>query len=151
MVEVFDTQLNSTRMFLTALSEPIHTTGLVLSHHTAEPILNDGFIRARNDTLQADEVPRGISSRLEIAEDGLLKPEAVVSDRMENIVGDSPHKDAVSRSSPRIGLDTENLQGVDTNQIIINTEAHSLHTDRNVGQRVILQGRFMQTGFANNR
>jgi hypothetical protein len=134
----YPTQFNED--VLTALSEPIHTTGLVLSHHTAEPILNDGFIRARNDTLQADEVPRGISSRLEIAEDGLLKPEAVVSDRMENIVGDSPHKDAVSRSSPRIGLDTENLQGVDTNQIIINTEAHSLHTDRNVGQRVILQG-----------
>jgi hypothetical protein len=139
----YPTQFNED--VLTALSEPIHTTGLVLSHHTAEPILNDGFIRARNDTLQADEVPRGISSRLEIAEDGLLKPEAVVSDRMENIVGDSPHKDAVSRSSPRIGLDTENLQGVDTNQIIINTEAHSLHTDRNVGQRVVLQGG-MQTG-----
>jgi hypothetical protein len=34
---------------------------------------------------------------------------------------------------------------VDTNQIIINTEAHSLHTDRNVGQRVVLQGG-MQTG-----
>jgi len=139
----YPTQFNED--VLTALSEPIHTTGLVLSHHTAEPILNDGYIRARNDTLQADEVPRGISSRLEIAEDGLLKPEAVVSDRMENIVGDSPHKDAVSRSSPRIGLDTENLQGVDTNQIIINTEAHSLHTDRNVGQRVVLQGG-MQTG-----
>ena len=139
----YPTQFNED--VLTALSEPIHTTGLVLSHHTAEPILNDGFIRARNDTLQADEIPRGISSRLEIAEDGLLKPEAVVSDRMENIVGDSPHKDAVSRSSPRIGLDTENLQGVDTNQIIINTEAHSLHTDRNVGQRVVLQGG-MQTG-----
>jgi hypothetical protein len=139
----YPTQFNED--ILTALSEPIHTTGLVLSHHTAEPILNDGFIRARNDVLQNTEVPRGISSRLEIAENGLLKPEAVVSDRMENIVGDSPHKDAVSRSSPRIGLDTENLQGVDTNQIIINTEAHSLHTDRNVGQRVILQGG-MQTG-----
>ena len=139
----YPTQFNED--VLTALSEPIHTTGLVLSHHTAEPILNDGFIRARNDVLQNTEVPRGISSRLEIAEDGLLKPEAVVSDRMENIIGDSPHKDAVSRSSPRIGLDTENLQGVDTNQIIINTEAHSLHTDRNVGQRVILQGG-MQTG-----
>jgi hypothetical protein len=127
---------------LTALSEPIRTTGLVLSHHTAEPILKGGFIRARNDILQASEVPRGISARLEIAEDGLLKPEAVVSDRVENIVGDSPHKDAISRSSPRIGLDTENLEGVDTNQIIINTEAHSLHTDRNVGQRVVLQGGF---------
>ena len=125
---------------LTDLDEPVHTTGVVLSHHTAEPILNDGFIRARNDVLQADEVPRGISARLDIAEDGLLKPEAVVSDRTETISGESPHKDAVSRSSPRIGLDTEYVEGVDENMIIINTEAHSLHTDRNVGQRVVLQG-----------
>jgi len=125
---------------LTALDEPYHTTGVVLSHHTAEPVLNDGYIRARNDVLQPDEVPRGISARLNIAENGLLKPEAVVSDRVETVVGDSPHKDAVSRSSPRIGLDTENIEGVDENLIAINTEAHSLHTDRNVGQRVILQG-----------
>jgi hypothetical protein len=95
--------------------------------------------------LQADEVPRGISARLDIAEDGLLKPEAVVSDRVETVSGDSPHKDAVSRSAPRIGLDTENVEGVDDNLIAINTEAHSLHTDRGVGQRVIVHGG-MQTG-----
>ena len=103
---------------------------------------HDGYIRARNDVLQPDEVPRGISARLDIAEDGLLKPEAVVSDRVETVSGDSPHKDAVSRSSPRIGLDTENIEGVDDNLIAINTEAHSLHTDRGVGQRVVLQGGF---------
>ena len=125
---------------LTALDEPYHATGIVLSHHTSEPNLNDGYLRARNDVLQNDEVPRGISARLEIDEDGLLKPEAVVSDRVENVSGDSPHKDAISRSSPRIGIDTENLEGQDTNMIVVNTEAHSLHTDRNVGQRVILQG-----------
>jgi len=125
---------------LTALNEPNHTTGMVLSHHTAEPNLNDGYLRARNDTLQNDEVPRGISARLEIDEDGLLKPEAVVSDRVENISGDTPHKDAISRSSPRIGIDTENIEGEDVNLIVLNTEAHSLHTDRNVGQRVVLQG-----------
>ena len=125
---------------LTALDEPIHTTGVVLSHHTSEPITNDGFIRARNDVLQPNEVPRGMSSRLDIAEDGLLKVGAVASDRVEDFVGDSPHKDAVSRSSPRIGLDTENIEGVDENLVIINTEAHSLHTDRNVGQRVVMQG-----------
>tara|TARA_R110002012_G_scaffold30592_1_gene92481 strand:- start:59 stop:2452 length:2394 start_codon:yes stop_codon:yes gene_type:complete len=130
---------------LTELNEPIHGTGVVLSHHTAEPNMEGGYIRARDDVLQPDEVPRGISARLAIAEDGLLKPEAVVSDRVEKIDGDSPHKDAVSRSSPRIGLDTENVEGVDENMIIINTEAHSLHTDRNVGQRVVLQGG-MQTG-----
>ena len=125
---------------LTALDEPYHATGVVLSHHTAEPNMNDGYIRARNDVLQPDEVPRGISARLNIAEDGLLKPEAVVSDRVETVSGDSPHKDAVSRSAPRIGLDTENIEGVDDNLIAINTEAHSLHTDRGVGQRVIVQG-----------
>ena len=107
--------------------------------------MNDGYIRARDDVLQSDEVPRGISARLDIAEDGLLKSDAVVSDRIETVSGDSPHKDAISRSSPRIGLDTENIEGVDENMIIINTEAHSLHTDRNVGQRVILHGG-MQTG-----
>ena len=130
---------------LTALDEPYHASGVVLSHHTAEPNMNDGYIRARNDVLQPDEVPRGISARLDIAEDGLLKPEAVVSDRVETVSGDSPHKDAVSRSAPRIGLDTENVEGVDDNLIAINTEAHSLHTDRGVGQRVIVQGG-MQTG-----
>ena len=130
---------------LTALNEPYHASGVVLSHHTAEPNMNDGYIRARNDVLQADEVPRGISARLDIAEDGLLKPEAVVSDRVETVSGDSPHKDAVSRSAPRIGLDTENVEGVDDNLIAINTEAHSLHTDRGVGQRVVVQGG-MQTG-----
>jgi hypothetical protein len=130
---------------LTALDEPYHASGVVLSHHTAEPNMNDGYIRARNDVLQADEVPRGISARLDIAEDGLLKPEAVVSDRVETVSGDSPHKDAVSRSAPRIGLDTENVEGVDDNLIAINTEAHSLHSDRGVGQRVIMQGG-MQAG-----
>ena len=130
---------------LTALDEPYHATGVVLSHHTSEPNMNDGFIRARNDVLQPDEVPRGISARLDIAEDGLRKPEAVVSDRVETVSGDSPHKDAVSRSAPRIGLDTENVEGVDDNLIAINTEAHSLHTDRGVGQRVVVQGG-MQAG-----
>ena len=130
---------------LADLDEIDQTTGIVLSHHTAEPAHKGGLIRARNDVLQTGELSRGISARLGIAEDGLLKPEAVVSDRVETVSGTSVHKDAVSRSSPRIGLDTENIEGVDDNVIAINTEAHSLHTDRNVGQRVVLQGG-MQTG-----
>ena len=125
---------------LTELSSPIHTTGVVLSHHTAEPSFGTGLLRPRNDVLQADEVPRGISARLEISQDGLLKPEAVVSDKVENIVGDSPHKDVISRSSPRIGIDAQNIENKDTSHIVINTEAHSLHTDRNVGQRTVLTG-----------
>ena len=139
----YPTQFNED--ILTALDEPIRKTGLVLSHNTAEPNTNKGFIRARNDVLQNNEIPRGISGRLGIDEDGLLKPEAVVSDRAEVIDGDSPHKDAISRSSPRIGIDAANIEGTDSNIIAINTEAHSLHTDRNVGQRVILHGG-MQTG-----
>ena len=125
---------------LTDLDEPYHATGVVLSHHTAEPNTSDGYVRPRNDVLQPNEVLRGISARLGIDEDGLLKPEAVASDRVEDFTGDTPHKDAISRSSPRIGIDSENIEGVDDNLIAINTEAHSLHTDRNVGQRVVMEG-----------
>ena len=125
---------------LTELSEPVHSTGVVLSHNTAEPPAVTGLLRPRNDVLQADEIPRGISARLEIEEDGLLKPDAVVSDRVEQIVGTSPHKDAISRSTPRIGIDAENMEGLEKDHIAINTEAHSLHTDRGVGQRTVLHG-----------
>ena len=127
---------------LTEISAPIHTTGMVLSHNTAEPTFGEGLLRPRNDVLQADEIPRGISARLEIAEDGLLKPEAVVSDRVEEISGSSPHKDAVSRSSPRIGIDAETIEGTEKSHIVINTGAHSLHTDRNVGQITVLHGAY---------
>ena len=102
-------------------------------------------MRPRDDVLQIDEVPRGISSRLDITEDGLLKPEATVSDRVENIVGDSPHKDPISRSSPRIGIVGQTEDESDDSHVILNTEAHSLHTDRNVGQRVVLHGALQTT------
>jgi hypothetical protein len=127
---------------LTELSAPIHKTGVVLSHNTAEPLFGNGLLRPRNAVLQADEMPRGISARLGISENGLLKPEAVVSDRVEEIVGTSPHKDAISRTSPRIGIDAEAIEKLEQNHIAINTEAHSLHTDRNVGQRAVLHGAF---------
>ena len=55
-------------------------------------------------------------------------------------MGASVHKDAISRASPRIGLDAEIVEGVEQHHIVINTEAHSLHTDRGVGQRVVLEG-----------
>ena len=139
----YPTQFNED--VLTALNEPTRSTGLVLSHNTAEPPIKNGFIRPRDDILQTDELPRGISSRLDIAEDGLLKPEATVSDRTELITGDSPHKDPISRSSPRIGIEADNVESTEANIVVINTEAHSLHTDRNVGQRIVLQGG-MQSG-----
>ena len=130
---------------LTALSSPIEKTGVVLSHNTAEPLFGEGLLRPRDDTLQVDEIPRGISARLDISEDGLLKPEAAVSDRVENVVGDSPHKDPISRASPRIGIVGETEDESDDSHIVINTEAHSLHTDRNVGQRVVLHGALQTT------
>ena len=125
---------------LTELSTPVHKTGIVLSHNTAEPLFGDGLLRPRNAVLQADEVKRGISAKLGIDDFGLLKSEATVSDRVEEIVGTSVHKDVISRSSPRIGLDAQVVEGIEQSHVVINTEAHSLHTDRNVGQRVILEG-----------
>jgi hypothetical protein len=125
---------------LTELSTPVHKTGVVLSHNTAEPLFGDGLLRPRNAVLQADEVKRGISSKLGIDDNGLLKSEATVSDRIEEIVGTSVHTDAISRTSPRIGIDAQVVEGIEQNHVVINTEAHSLHTDRNVGQRVILEG-----------
>ena len=125
---------------LTALSAPIHKTGVVLSHNTAEPLFGNGLLRPRDDVLQADEVSRGISAKLGIADDGLLTRDAVVSDKVETVSGDSPHKTAISRASPRIGIDAETVEGLEQNHVVINTEAHSLHTDRNVGQRITLLG-----------
>ena len=125
---------------LTTLSTPNEKTGMVLSAHTAEPLFGKGLLRPRNAVLQADELPRGISNTLNISDDGLLKPEAVVSPRTETIEGTSVHMDAISRSSPRIGVDGDIFSGVETNHIVINTEAHSLHTDKNIGQRIVLEG-----------
>jgi len=138
----FPTQFNEDR--LVELSAVYENAGVVLSSNTAEPAFGSGYLRPRNDVPSTDEITRGISNRLEVDEDGLLKPEAVVSDRVESIVGTSVHKDVVSRSSPRIGIDAESLesygQGINRDMIAINTEAHSLHTDKGVGQRIILQG-----------
>jgi len=131
---------------LTELSTPVHKTGVVLSHNTAEPLFGDGLLRPRNAVLQADEVKRGISSKLGIDDNGLLKSEATVSDRIEEIVGTSVHKDVISRTSPRIGIDAQVVEGIEQNHVVINTEAHSLHTDRNVGQRVILEGAMQVEG-----
>ena len=142
----FPTQFNED--ILVEISDVYENAGIVLSGNTAEPTFGEGLIRPRNDTLQPAEIVRGISNRLEIDEDGLLKPEATVSDKVETVSGTSVHKDAISRSSPRIGIDGETLEsltGSDANMVAINSEAHSLHTNRGVGQRVVLQGG-MQSG-----
>ena len=132
-------------------NESIHdiftTKGAVLSHNTAEPNIGSGYIRPRNDILQSDEVPRGISAKLGIEQDGLLKVESMVSDRDKTMNTDIPifyrsyHYNLVSRSSPKIGLDVENVEGIDNNHVIITTEAYSLHADRNIGHRGIINAR----------
>ena len=138
----FPTQFNEDR--LVELNDVYENAGVVLSANTAEPAFGNGYLRPRNDVLSSDEPKRGISSILELDEDGLLKPEAVVSDRVESVVGTTVHKEAISRSSPRIGIDGESLesygQGINRDMMAINTEAHSLHTDKGVGQRILLQG-----------
>ena len=142
----YPTQFNED--ILVELNAVYENAGVVLSGNTAEPTFGEGLLRPRDDALQPTEIVRGISSRLEIDEDGLLKPEATVSDKVETVSGVSVHKDAISRSSPRIGIDGETLEsltGSDSNMVAINSEAHSLHTNRGVGQRVILHGG-MQSG-----
>lgn len=124
--------------------------GAVLSHNTAEPNIGNGYIRPKNTVLGTDEVPRGISARLNIDDYGLLKPEATLSHRQlsqkpNTVYLNTPYTDVVSRSSPKIGLDVENFEGIDNNAMIITTEAHSLHTNYQVGQRGILRNTYIQT------
>ncbi len=126
------------------------TKGAVLSHNTAEPNIGNGYIRPKNTVLDTDEVPRGISARLKIDDYGLLKPDATLSHRQlsqkpNTVYLNTPYTDVVSRSSPKIGLDVENFEGIDNNAMIITTEAHSLHTNYQVGQRGILQNIYIQT------
>jgi hypothetical protein len=126
------------------VSESIQPFGLVLSHHTSEPPFTTGFIRPANNTLQSFEIPRGISSRLEIAgDDGLLKREANVGSNIEKTNFDIM-REPIAKSKPRIGIDgmsvVENDGNISPRYIITSTEATSLHTDRQVGQRFIFSG-----------
>ena len=129
--------------------------GAVLSHNTAEPNIGNGYIRPKNTLLGTDEVPRGISARLKIDDYGLLKPDATLSHRQlsqkpNTVYLNTPYTDVVSRSSPKIGLDVENFEGIDNNAMIITTEAHSLHTNYQVGQRGILRNNYFQLEHINN-
>lgn len=132
------------------ISAPMAATGLLLSHSTAEPNFGQGLIRPRNDDLQNTEVKRGISSRLGVSDgDGLLKPEANVGEGVENVsgtftLGNEVLADPVARSGPRIGLDADTIselnEGVQRDYVGIATQAYSLHTDTEVGQRTNLRG-----------
>jgi hypothetical protein len=125
-------------------------SGIVLSTHTAEPSLGRGYVRPRDDDLQAGELIPGISRVLEVeASDGLLKPEAMVGSNIDHekeslLPANQRIMEPVSRSSPRIGLDAITVGSTDNTNpaeyVIVSTEAHSLHTDRAAGRRYMLAG-----------
>ena len=138
----YPTYFNEDR--LQNVSEDMRPFGLVLSHHTSEPAFTKGLIRASNDASQSDEVPKGISATLELAgSDGLLKREANVGSNIEKS-NFTFAQEPLAKSKPRIGLDgmtvVENDGEIGPSYVIASTEAHSLHTDRQVGQRFILAG-----------
>ena len=127
------------------VSESVEPTGLVLSQPTAEPTVGKGLVRPRNDVLQAGETDRGISARLDLADDdGLLKPTAMVNETTESITTDTMLAEPVGGDGVRIGLDVDTLgelnDGVSREYVVMSTEAHSLHSNRDVGQRTTLRG-----------
>lgn len=131
---------------LQSVDTALQLSGMVLSHHTSEPPFTSGFIRPSNVELESYELPRGISNRLQInADDGLLEPAAMVGSNnasAENnfLPADTSIQEPISRASPKIGIDAHTIGQEDKTYAIIGTEAVSLHTDRAVGQRFILEG-----------
>ena len=130
---------------LMAVSENHDATGLVLSSNTAEPVYGQGLVRPSNEILQAGEIERGISDRVDLDfDDGLLKPSAHVGEATETVNADIRGTEPVSRDDVRLGLDVDTIaelnDGVSREYIVMSTEAHSLHTDREVGQRTNIRG-----------
>lgn len=129
------------------VSETHDATGLVLSHSTTEPIVGQGLVRPSNLTLQDGEVERGISDRIDLnSDDGLLKPSANVGEATETVNADNRGAEPVARNDVRIGLDVDTLaelnDGVSREYVVMSTEAHSLHADKEVGQRTSLRGAY---------
>jgi len=127
------------------VSEVHDATGIVLSHSTAEPAFGQGLVRPSNEVLQSGEIERGISARLDLAEDdGLLKSSASVGEGVETVTADTRFAEPVARDDIRMGLDVDTISelndGVSREYVIMSTEAASLHTDREVGQRTNLRG-----------
>jgi hypothetical protein len=130
---------------LMAVSESHDATGLVLSHSTSEPAFGQGLVRPSNLTLQAGEIERGISDRVDLnSDDGLLKPSAHVGEGFETVNADIRGAEPVSRDDVRLGLDVDTMaelnDGVSREYVVMSTEAASLHTDREVGQRTNIRG-----------
>ena len=129
------------------VSETHDATGLVLSHSTAEPVIGQGLVRPSNLALQDGEIERGISDRVDLnSDDGLLKPSAHVGEATETVNADNRGAEPVSRNDVRIGLDVDTLaelnDGVSREYVVMSTEAHSLHADKEVGQRTSLRGAY---------
>ncbi len=132
---------------LMAVSENHDATGLVLSHSTAEPIFGQGLVRPSNLALQSGEIERGISDRVDLnSDDGLLKPSVHVGESFETVNADLRGAEPVSRDDVRMGLDVDTLaeinDGVSREYVVMSTEAHSLHTDKEVGQRTNIRGAY---------
>ena len=132
---------------LMAVSENHDATGLVLSHSTSEPAFGQGLVRPSNLTLQAGEIERGISDRLDLnSEEGLLKATANVGEATEIVNADNRGAEPVSRDDMRVGLDVDTLaelnDGESREYVVMSTEAASLHTDREVGQRTNMRGAY---------
>ena len=133
-----------------SVDTPMNYVGMVLSYHTAEPPFTVGLLRASDDVLSANEPPRGISSKMSLsAADGLLKPQAMSGQNIEATSGvfgmpNISFQEQVSRISPRIGVDalttSEYLDTDPEDYIIQATQAISLHTDKAIGQRYLLEG-----------
>jgi hypothetical protein len=129
------------------VSENHDATGLVLSHSTAEPVFGQGLVRPSNEVLQTGEIERGISDRVDLnSEDGLLKPSAHVGEGLETVNADTRGAEPVSRDDVRLGLDVDTIaelnDGVSREYVVMSTEAASLHTDREVGQRTNVRGAY---------
>ena len=132
---------------LMAVSETHDASGIVLSANTAEPAYGQGLVRPSNNTLQVGEIERGISDRVDLdSDDGLLKPSAHVGEATETVNADIRGAEPVSRDDVRLGLDVDTVaelnDGVSREYVVMSTEAHSLHTDREVGQRTNIRGAY---------
>jgi len=125
--------------------------GLVLSESTSEPSIGKGLVRPSNEALSGNEIERGISDRLDLSDSyGLLEVSASVAQGVEILDTASPVDsrliEPVGRDGIRIGLDVDTigeLKGEQTKEYVVtSTEAVSLHTDKEVGQRTHIMGAY---------
>ena len=74
----------------------------------------------------------------------MLKPSEHVGEAIETVNADTRGADPVSRDDVRLGLDVDTIaelnDGISREYVVMSTEAHSLHTDREVGQRTNIRG-----------